>query len=254
MIFPSRSDYPNNFAILDHRHPTDLRLYASLIEASASAYFESDPISRYFLIKKFYLAESLLKDRSFERILDIGTGIGFAIPYLSLLAKEVIGADRSQATIYAREMIRKRGILNASIDRHDLISLPYKDSSFDLIYSLSTLDGFNPYELQVILSSFRRILKPGGLLLAGCSTEGVVFRFLHNHLSFLFGKRLRTKQLLTTSSFLHRVFAKPSTPVEEIEKLAIDKFSFEKIQESCVSFAPLAKLYKVLLLKNTKEI
>ncbi len=171
MIFPNKSDYPNNFGILDSQNPTQTQLYSNLIEASASAYFESDPFSRYFLKKKFYHAESLLAKKNFGKTLDAGTGIGFFIPYLSIISKDVVGVDRTGAVLYAREMIKKRHILNATVDQYDLMSLPYPDSTFDCVVSLSTLDNFTEIQLKIVLSLFKRILKPGGFLVVGYSTE-----------------------------------------------------------------------------------
>lgn len=253
MVFPTKSDYPNNFAILENQRATDMRLYASLIQASASAYFESDPFSRFFLKRKFYLVGSLLSGRQFERVLDAGCGIGFFMPYLSTIAGEVVGVERTEATVYAREMLKKRAVTNASVDQHDLLSLPYKDSSFDLIVCLSTLDGLARHELKIVLSTFRRILKPNGVLVIGYSTENSLIRFLHNKLSFLFGKRLRTKQLLDTRALSEAVFARPRSAPETVEQIAREEFSFRQRRECIFALTPLLKLYRTVLMENKKS-
>lgn len=252
MIFPTKSDYPNNFAILDYQHPTQMRLHTSLVEASASAYFESDPMSRYFLTRKFHHAGSLLQRRSFNKILDAGTGIGYFVPHLASVAKEVVGVDRNEGAMYAREMLKKRGVLNASIEQYDLLSLPYKDSSFDCVVALSVLDAFNAHELKIVLNNFRRVLTPHGLLVVGCSTENALIRFLHHRMGFLFGKRARTRQLLDASKVPNAVFAKPASTPEAVEEIALDQYHFQNIGARVTSLTPLVKLYRTILFENIK--
>ncbi|MBU6415119.1 class I SAM-dependent methyltransferase [Patescibacteria group bacterium] len=252
MIFPTKSDYPNNFAILDYQHPTQTRLHTSLVEASASAYFESDPMSRYFLTRKFRHTASLFHDRSFDRVLDAGTGIGYFVPHLASIAKEVVGVERNEAAMYAREMLKKRGIANASVEQYDLLSLPYKDSSFDCVVALSVLDAFNGHELKIVLNNFRRVLAPHGLLIVGCSAENALTRFLHYRLGFLFGKRARTRQLLDSSKIPNAVFAKPISAPEAVEAIAQEQYHFKNIGVRTLSITPLLKLYRTTLFENMK--
>ncbi len=248
MIFPDKTDYPNGLAILDYRNLTDRQLYLSLIEGSASAYFESDPVSRWFLKRKFMLADALLAGRTFENLLDVGTGIGYFIPHLSLIARRVVGVDRSAAVVYAREMIKKRGIANATVEQRDVLSLPYPESSFDAIVFFSAADGFSALEFNIAFSSFRRLLKPDGVLLIGYSTENAAVRFLHRRMSFLFGKRLRTKQLLASTA---ADAGEKNARTRAIEQAAARDFGFVQVAVKNVSFLGL-KLYRVVEMRNAK--
>jgi len=252
MIFPKKSDYPKNLSILEKHSDSELKLYLALVESSASAYFETDPLSRRFFKKRFFLARDFLERKGkFGRILDAGTGIGFFLPYLSSIAEEVVGVDKLESVIYTRKMIEKRGIGNVMIDQYDLLSLPYKESSFDVIIAFSVLDRFNPIEFKIVLNSFRRILKPGGFLITGLATENHLVCSLYNKLSFFFGRRRRTKQILElydpSKKILYPYFQKKG----EIEKM-ISNYDFSKEYSRNVSTLNLIKLYKVTAFKNCK--
>ena len=47
---------------------------------------------------------------------------------------------------------------------HDIISLPFKDGTADLIYSAHTLEYFDRIEVLGILKEWKRVLKAGGVL------------------------------------------------------------------------------------------
>lgn len=248
MIFPEKTDYPQNFAILERHKPIETQLYLNLLESSASAYLETDPFSRYFFKKRFFIAREFLENKKFDRILDAGTGIGFFLPYLSTIAKEVVGVDRLNSVLYAREMVKNRLISNVTVDQHDLLSLPYPKSSFDLVTAFSVLDRFNPIELKIVLYSFRRILKGDGLLMVGYSIENALVRFLHHKLSFLFGRRRRTRQILEIYDPSQKTLYPYVQKERKIEDLILS-YGFTKEFSKNIGIFNLIKLYNVTVFK-----
>src|SRR3989344_4711910 len=92
--FPERSDYPNALSILDkpEENPED---YVRLFVSSASAYFETDPVTRSLFKRRFHLVDAYLNKRGvrFEKALDVGCGIGFELPMLASHAQEVTALD-----------------------------------------------------------------------------------------------------------------------------------------------------------------
>jgi predicted SAM-dependent methyltransferase len=47
---------------------------------------------------------------------------------------------------------------------HDIINLPYEDNSVDLIYASHVFEYFDRVEACIVLQSWRRVLKPTGVL------------------------------------------------------------------------------------------
>jgi SAM-dependent methyltransferase len=102
------------------------------------------------------LAEQDLEGKD---VLDAGCGMG---RYLRIAADSranlVVGLDLSCAVVAARELTA--GLPRVHIVRADLLRLPFKPESFDLIYSLGVLDH-TPSPRAAFLA-LARLLKPGG--------------------------------------------------------------------------------------------
>lgn len=175
LILPQRSDYPNNFRILDK--PGLSVEYHQLLEASASAYFETRGPARWLFMKRFKLALNYLKQIGpTKSILDAGGGIGFFLPTLAQFANRVTAVDYAQYTLsYARSMCRKRKINNISFIQADLLKLILPKHSFEVINVLSVLEHVPPGQLPSLMAKFKTWLKSGGYLIAGWPNEGGKF-------------------------------------------------------------------------------
>lgn len=50
----------------------------------------------------------------------------------------------------------------------DIRKLPFEDNTADLIFTCHVIEHFWPWDLQEILKEWKRVLKPGGLLVTEC--------------------------------------------------------------------------------------
>lgn len=121
------------------------------------------------------------------KILDAGCGPGAALKYLSKFG-DTIGIDISdKALIYAR----KRG----KVLKGDITKLPFKDSSFDLVFCFGVLYHSWVKDESKATEEFYRVLKKGGILLL---EEPAYNWFTGNEDVIAYGKRRFTKSELKT--------------------------------------------------------
>lgn len=101
-------------------------------------------------------------------ILDVGAGTGYAThslqklyPSANLLALDIahpmLSVARSRARLWSR-LTKKIKFITAEAEK-----LPLANNSVDMVYSNLTVQWVN--DLDVALSEFTRVLKPGGMLL-----------------------------------------------------------------------------------------
>lgn len=241
-MFPQKSDYPDSLRILDK--PSRSIAYHQLLEASASAYFETKGPTRWLFMKRFESALNYLrKIDSVESILDAGTGIGFFLPTLSQFASRVTAVDYARHTLaYARAMCRKRKITNASFIQADLLKLTLPKHSFDVINTLSVLEHIPPEKLPVLMAKFKTWLKPSGYLIAGWPNEGGgIFK-----LAQTWEKRLLRPRMLKSFVDEKRHY-KPLGHVSQSDQIysAISK-NFKIIDQKILPF-PWLKFYSITL-------
>jgi len=172
LVFPKKLDYPDRLKILDK--PNRSAAYHQLIEASASAYFETKGPTKWIFFKRFQVAFDYLKSiGEVKSLFDAGTGIGFFLPSLSQAANQVTAIDYSKHTLrYAKKMCQKRKITNVEFIQADLLNLKLKNNKYNVITALSVLEHIPPQKLNQLMTNFKKILKPRGYLIAGWPNEG----------------------------------------------------------------------------------
>jgi len=83
-------------------------------------------------------------------------------PELSQIAREIHGIDLAPEVVSAAQSHHPE----LQVMCADIRSLPYPESSFDLVFSNSTLDHFSDHaDLERSLRELHRVLQPGGSLL-----------------------------------------------------------------------------------------
>ena len=103
-------------------------------------------------------------------VLDIGCGVGRHLVYLGERGFKVAGVDISPSGIQQSQAVcAERGI---AFEGHvgDMDVLPWPDATFDGAFSTSTIHHNLRADIVRTLAEVRRVLKPGGLLLADFPT------------------------------------------------------------------------------------
>lgn len=94
-----------------------------------------------------------------KRVLDIACGTGYGIAFLKRAAKFVVGVDVDfEAAREAKCECDER----AGVVLGNGLSLPFSDSSFDIVISFETLEHL--HDRSGFLRELRRVLMPGGTL------------------------------------------------------------------------------------------
>jgi SAM-dependent methyltransferase len=115
---------------------------------------------------------SLLPERRFTRVLEVGFGAGAVLLALGPSADEIHAIDLDADPDAVTALLAQQG-LRGQLTRGDVLHLPYADGFFDLVVSFSVFEHLHEY--QRALSEVRRVLAPRGLFLLGMPT---VTRFM----------------------------------------------------------------------------
>ncbi|OGO11677.1 MAG: hypothetical protein A2Y53_05180 [Chloroflexi bacterium RBG_16_47_49] len=110
-------------------------------------------------------------------ILDAGCGAGRQAREAAKRGYNVFGLDYSyEMLVKANSILNPDGKQNTILSRGDIESLPYKDSSFDVIICLGVI-AYLQSEKKTLLE-FERVLKPGGMLILSFINMARIVRLL----------------------------------------------------------------------------
>jgi ubiquinone/menaquinone biosynthesis C-methylase UbiE len=98
-----------------------------------------------------------------QRCLEVGCGRGSLSAYFADAGWECTLLDLAPKAIERAQIVFGEHGLNASFDIGDCLSLPYEESSFDLVFSIGLLEHFE--KIDQVLSEQFRVLAPGGLFI-----------------------------------------------------------------------------------------
>ena len=122
-----------------------------------------------FVVQRFWHAEKERIVREHmppapgDRVLDVGCGSGVVAEVLASLGADVTGIDSNPAAIaYARGAYVRPNLRFEETTVDDLVLAP---DSIDRIYCLELIEHLDEPQAADLLSSFRRVLRPGGALL-----------------------------------------------------------------------------------------
>lgn len=100
-----------------------------------------------------------------KSVLDAGCGTGiFSIIFANNGAKQVTGIDISEGSLQtARHLKQKFHLENAEFHEQDMLTLPFPDNSFDIVWAWGTVHHTtDPFKA---ISELIRVLKPSGSIL-----------------------------------------------------------------------------------------
>jgi len=138
---------------------------------SAEAYF-SDVAETWDKIRELHSPNtaieaellSLAGAAPFKRMLDFGTGTGRMLALFAPLAEAAEGIDLShQMLTVARANLEKAGINGARVRQGNVMSVPFEDSSADLVIIHQVLHFMDAP--GKVIAEAARVLEPGGRLL-----------------------------------------------------------------------------------------
>jgi len=95
-----------------------------------------------------------------KTVLDSGCGVGRLTQSVGKLSKEIFGIDFSQGVDEAQILNQK--ISTVHILQGDIMNLPFKESSFDYVYSKGVLHYVS--DVRKCIASLASVIKPGGAL------------------------------------------------------------------------------------------
>lgn len=103
--------------------------------------------------------------RGRARVLEVAAGTGLLTTAIAPVVGELIATDYAAAMI--RELdahVREAGIANVTCEQADIYELRFADASFDAVFAANVLHLVP--DLGRALASLRRVLRPGGVLVA----------------------------------------------------------------------------------------
>jgi ubiquinone/menaquinone biosynthesis C-methylase UbiE len=107
--------------------------------------------------------ESLLPVASKDTILELGCGTGHWSEFLSSKGFKVCALDISDAML---SKARLKGIKNVEFRKGDAAALSFPDENFNTVVSFTMLEFTK--DPGLVIKEIFRVLKPGGLFIAGC--------------------------------------------------------------------------------------
>lgn len=111
----------------------------------------------------------LLPEKKYDKVLEIGCGMGYYSAFLSKLANEVVATDIEfeDVTIHSIglnktiDFLNKLNVKNVQVIPASAESLPFEDNSFDMVFSSHVLEHVP--DRNKAIAEINRVLKPGGI-------------------------------------------------------------------------------------------
>ena len=127
----------------------------------SNEWFNEIEYKRYKLYYDYLPTVAEFKDHAGEKVLEIGVGVGTDILQYAKNKSKVYGIDLTRNAVGTTRLNLKRYGLNAeNLQVADAENLPFKDNTFDLVFSFGVLHH-TPNTLKGI-NEIHRVLKPEG--------------------------------------------------------------------------------------------
>lgn len=150
----------------------------------------SDPLPYYYATLTSWLyrhrlemALDLLGSGPYGTILEAGCGSGILLPSLASRTARLFAVDLHRAMGFVRSMLAAEGV-TASLATGNVCATGYGDLSFDALVCVSTLEHLHPAELEATVAEFKRILRPGGVVIVGIPASGWAMDLLFHMIGF----------------------------------------------------------------------
>lgn len=137
----------------------------------------ADPYQQIYSSKRYYSAlykhlfllrlkmvPKLIGDDKHTNLLDAGFGSGIFLPELAKRCKRLVGVDLHNQASAVKEMSIKEKI-DVTLIRGNLVRLPFRDSVFDCVVSISVLEFID--DVEGALSEIKRVSKKKAKIVIG---------------------------------------------------------------------------------------
>jgi len=141
--------------------------YRDQIESTIA--FSGKGLDFYTRVKARYLREIVARQLpgcARPRLLDVGCGHGYIHPELIRHGYQVVGLEVADAVL----PLAREANPDATYLAYDGQSLPFDDTSFDVVTAICVMHHISPQHWQRLVCEMRRVLRP----------DGVVAIFEHN--------------------------------------------------------------------------
>ncbi len=149
--------------------------YQKMYEAAFPAYTDMNSLVRFLFWRRIWVTVNHLMSKGpFETVLDFGCGSGLLLPLMAQFSDRVVGLDIdvTPSRAFSKHLPFPETVEVFSTDKHPLSSYP--DNSFDVIIAMDVLEHID--NLDSVLNSFCRFLKPGGFVIVSGPTENFFYR------------------------------------------------------------------------------
>lgn len=110
-----------------------------------------------------HIAESikiLASEYKLKRILDIGCGSGKLVKFFNYNGFEAIGCDNQEVAVSMARKLNKGGVIKIA----SATKLPFKNSSFNLVTSISVIEHLTKTQGKKLISEAKRVLTTNGFV------------------------------------------------------------------------------------------
>lgn len=133
-----------------------------------------------------------------DRVLEVAAGTGLVTMAIAPRARHVVATDYAHAMLAAlRRRVDEAGLTNVEVARADIYALEYPPGTFDAVVAANVLHLVP--DLPGALAALKRVLRPGGILVAPTYCHDETFR-----------ARLTSRALRALRQPMHRRFSTAS--------------------------------------------
>ena len=142
--------------------PNKKNLHITPSYGDCSGYYYTPAIS-YFYLKRLRMMIDMVRNKGVS-VLDAGCGCGIFFYELQKMFSKLYGMDLRKDIAAVKKCLKKDNI-ESNIVNGDIYKIPYKDSSFDCVVSMSVLEHIK--DLEEPVREIKRVLKENGSFICG---------------------------------------------------------------------------------------
>ena len=148
----------------------------SFVEAKQNHAYNTTAPEALVRTASYFLRNHAYELAAIPSVLDLGCGAGETLVYFAKRGFDLYGIDVAPTAVeLAKQNLTDHGYLRQVRDLKvgSIVRLPYDDDSFDLCTEAMVFQHLEPADRRATLRETRRVLKPGGALIAyGHAREG----------------------------------------------------------------------------------